>query len=174
MRASLWFVAAGLAVAFAAPAAQAQPGGSYLASCQNVQTSRGHDPQISASCKDMSGNWRFTTLRYRGCVGDIGNANGQLVCQGGRPGDDTSPSWGQPQASGSFQASCRNVRDSGGRDPQLTASCKDMSGRWQYTSLRYRSCVGDIGNNNGQLFCDRGGPGGGGGPGWGGGRPPGR
>jgi hypothetical protein len=83
MRASLWFVAAGLAVAFAAPAAQAQPGGSYLASCQNVQTSRGHDPQISASCKDMSGNWRFTTLRYRDCVGDIGNANGQLVCQGG-------------------------------------------------------------------------------------------
>ena len=123
MRASLWFVTAGLAVALVAPAAQAQPGGSYLASCQNVQTSRGHDPQINDTCKDMRGAWRFTTLRYRGCVGDIGNNNGQLVCQGGMPGDDTAPSWGQPQASGSFQASCRNVRDSGGRNPQLTESC---------------------------------------------------
>jgi hypothetical protein len=168
MRASLWFVAAGLAVALVASAAQAQPGGSYQASCQNVRASGGRDPQITASCQDMRGAWRFTTLRYRGCVGDIGNNNGQLVCQGGRPGDDTAPGWGQPQPSGSFQSSCRDVRDSGGRDPQLTASCKDMSGRWQFTSLRYRTCVGDIGNNNGQLVCNGGRPGNGGGPGWGG------
>jgi len=174
MRGWVSIVVASLAVAFAAPAALAQPGGSYLSSCQNVQASRGRDPQISASCQDMRGSWRFTTLRYRDCVGDIGNANGQLVCQGGRPGDDTAPGWGQPQPSGSFQASCRDVRDSGGRDPQLTASCKDMSGRWQSTSLRYRGCVGDIGNNNGQLSCSGGMPGDGGGPGWGGGRPPGR
>ena len=49
-----------------------------------------------------------------------------------------------------------------------------MSGRWQFTSLRYRSCVGDIVNNNGQLVCSGGRPGDGGGPSWGGGRPPGR
>jgi hypothetical protein len=98
MRTRLWFVAAGLAAALAAPAAHAQPGGSYRASCRGVQDSGGRDPQITANCKDMSGRWRFTSLRYRNCVGDIGNNNGQLVCNGGRPGG--GPGGGGPGGGG--------------------------------------------------------------------------
>ena len=99
MRASLWFVAAGLAVALATPGAQAQPAGSYQASCRNIQVSGGGDPQISASCKDMRGAWRYTSLRYRDCVGEIGNNNGQLVCNGGRPGNG-GPGGGGPGGGG--------------------------------------------------------------------------
>jgi len=79
------------------------------------------------------------------------------------------PAAAQPPR-GSFQQSCRSVRERAGI---LTAQCRDERGRWRETSLRYRDCRGDIGNNNGQLVCAGrpGGPGGPGGPGWGGSRP---
>ena len=99
MRTRLWLVVAGVAVTLAAPAAQAQPRGSYLASCANVRDSGGRDPQISASCKDMRGHFQFSSLRYGGCVGDIGNNNGQLVCNGGRPGNG-APGGGGPGGGG--------------------------------------------------------------------------
>jgi hypothetical protein len=183
MRSWLWFGAAALAVTLAAPAAQAQPRGSYLQSCTNVQTTGGGDPQLTAVCTDMRGQQRYTSLRYAGCVGDIGNNNGQLLCQGGRPGDQSQSnwnggngdqsgwnngngdrsgrnggdpggsSWSQGQAGaprGSYLQSCRNVAAGGGL---LRATCQDMRGRWQYSTLNYTGCVGDIGNNNGQLAC---------------------
>src|SRR5277367_513481 len=99
MRVSPWCVAAGLAAVLAASAASAQPAGSYQASCRNIQVSGGGDPQISASCKDMRGAWQYTSLRYRGCVGEIGNNNGQLVCNGGRPGSG-GPGGGGPGGGG--------------------------------------------------------------------------
>ena len=53
--------------------------------------------------------------------------------------------------SGSYQQSCRNV---GVRDEVLTANCQDSDGKWEATQLRdYRSCGGDIMNDNGALRC---------------------
>lgn len=73
--------------------------------------------------------------------------------------------WGGGIPSGSYQQSCRGARVSG---DILTATCQDTRGRWNFSSLRLRSCNADIANQDGRLVC--GGPGwGGGGPGWGGG-----
>ena len=49
--------------------------------------------------------------------------------------------WNQAPA-GSYQRFCRDIRVNG---DTLTASCEDMRGRWNYSSLRYRDCRGDIG-----------------------------
>lgn len=66
---------------------------------------------------------------------------------------------------GSYQQTCRDARVNG---PTLTASCQDSRGRWNYSSIRYDQCRGDIQNNNGRLRCNTNGGPGGGGPGWGG------
>ena len=66
--------------------------------------------------------------------------------------------WNQAP-SGSYQRFCRDIRVNG---DTLTASCEDMRGRWNYSSLRYRDCRGDIGADNGRLVCSWGGGGGGG------------
>ncbi len=131
MRISPWLVAASFAVALAAPAAQAQPAGSYQASCRNIQVSGGGDPQISASCKDMRGAWQYTSLRYRDCVGEIGNNNGQLVCNGGRPGSGGpdgggpgggGPGWGPGQPGGPGWG--------GGQLPDIAErACRQVFGR---------------------------------------------
>lgn len=72
--------------------AQAAPGGSYMQSCNSVRdTGRG---QMSAQCRDIRGRYQFTTLDYSGCQGDIGNNNGQLICNGGRPGNPGRPGGG--------------------------------------------------------------------------------
>jgi hypothetical protein len=57
---------------------------------------------------------------------------------------------------GSYLQSCTNVR--GGGDG-LFAECRRMDGSWARTALRdVNSCIGDIGNQDGQLTCNRGGP----------------
>jgi hypothetical protein len=105
MRPWLWIGAAALIASASAPAAQAQPydhgwngggdwhhgggrppPGSYLQSCTHVRTTGGRDPQLTATCGDMRGRARYTSLYYARCVGDIGNNNGQLVCNYGRRG----------------------------------------------------------------------------------------
>jgi len=64
--------------------------------------------------------------------------------------------WSQPVAAqgmpgGSYQRSCTYVGLSG---DGLIASCRRDDGREQRSVLRdFRSCVGDIGNNNGILQC---------------------
>lgn len=74
---------------------------------------------------------------------------------GGGPGGSWTPS-------GSYQRTCRDIRVNG---DTLIASCQDNRGRWNYSSVRYRDCRGDIGNSDGRLMCSWGGGGGGGG--WG-------
>jgi CVNH domain len=55
---------------------------------------------------------------------------------------------------GSYQQSCRDFRMQGGT---LTAVCHRANGRGdQLTALSVTHCVGDIGNNNGQLVCNGG------------------
>jgi hypothetical protein len=52
---------------------------------------------------------------------------------------------------GSFEASCRDINVQGGL---LTANCKDMRGDYHVSSIPYRQCQGDIGNNDGVLNCN--------------------
>jgi hypothetical protein len=62
----------------------------------------------------------------------------------------------QSVPSGSYQQSCKNI---GVRDEVLSANCQDSDGKWEATQLRdYRSCGGDIMNDNGALRCGNGGP----------------
>jgi hypothetical protein len=77
----------------AAPAAAA-PSGSYRDTCRSVREDGSRrDPVLSAQCRDERGRYRQTTLRYRGCEGDIGNDNGRLVCAG-RNGSGNGGGWG--------------------------------------------------------------------------------
>jgi hypothetical protein len=58
---------------------------------------------------------------------------------------------------GSYVRSCNNIQASGDR---IVADCRRMDGGWNQTALDdLGSCVGDIGNMNGQLTCNRGGQG---------------
>ena len=58
---------------------------------------------------------------------------------------------------GSYQQTCRNVQQNGG---WLSASCRDVRGRWVNSSLALDQCSrGGIVNNNGRLACGRGGGG---------------
>src|SRR4029077_9373857 len=55
---------------------------------------------------------------------------------------------------GSYLGSCTNIRMEG---RSLTAVCRRADGREQRTALGdVNQCVGDIGNNNGVLRCNRG------------------
>src|SRR5947209_4794210 len=57
----------------------------------------------------------------------------------------------QSVPSGSYQQSCKNI---GVRDEVLSANCQDSDGKWEATQLRdYRTCGGDIMNDNGALRC---------------------
>jgi hypothetical protein len=63
---------------------------------------------------------------------------------------------GQGLPPGSYQQSCREFRMQGST---LTAVCRRSNGRGeQLTALNVAHCVGDIGNNNGQLICNGGRP----------------
>jgi hypothetical protein len=54
---------------------------------------------------------------------------------------------------GSYRATCRNIHMDGG---SLVATCRRMNGRWVPSALpAVRRCVGDIGNDNGRLVCNR-------------------
>jgi hypothetical protein len=60
----------------------------------------------------------------------------------------------QAQPPGSYLRTCRDIRVYG---DTLTATCRTRDRQWQRTRLgRFRHCVGDIGNNDGQLICNRG------------------
>ena len=64
--------------------------------------------------------------------------------------------YAQAPPPGSYQQSCRDVRMQGST---LTAVCRRANGRGdQPTALNVAHCVGDIGNNNGQLICNGGQP----------------
>jgi hypothetical protein len=75
---------AAMVLSFAAAPVHAQgfPPGSYLRSCTHVGTS---GDTLIADCRRTDGSWGRTALRdVNRCVGDIGNMDGQLSCNGGR------------------------------------------------------------------------------------------
>ena len=58
------------------------PSGPYERSCNNI---RMEGYTLKATCQRNDGSWRWTELKYAyDCDGRIGNANGRLVCRGGR------------------------------------------------------------------------------------------
>ena len=65
----------------------------------------------------------------------------------------TQPANAQSAPQGSYLNSCTHI----GMDrDRLVADCRRMDGRWQRTVLDIDRCVGDIGNDNGHLTCNRG------------------
>ena len=84
---------AGLAVA---AYAQGLPPGSYQQSCRDFRMQGG---TLTAVCRRANGRGdRLTALNVTHCVGDIGNNNGQLVCNGGRPAAPPPPPPREAQA----------------------------------------------------------------------------
>ena len=84
---------AGLAVA---AYAQGLPPGSYQQSCRDF---RMQDGTLNAVCRRANGRGdQLTALNVTHCVGDIGNNNGQLVCNGGRPAAPPPPPPREAQA----------------------------------------------------------------------------
>ncbi|HEY6306698.1 MAG TPA: CVNH domain-containing protein [Candidatus Angelobacter sp.] len=74
---------------------------------------------------------------------------------------------------GSYRQTCQNMRVDGNK---LFAYCRKADGGWRNTSIDYRSCGGEIINDDGYLRCGGGDnryPGGGNIGGWRGGLPPG-
>jgi hypothetical protein len=116
------------------------PPGSYQQSCKNVDV-RGDD--LRARCKDVYGHYHDSVLDHADrCWGDIGNNNGNLVCQ---------KNGAMPR--GSFVQSCRDVRV---RWNVLMARCQNREGRWVDTSLeQFSRCNSEISNEDGQLRCGR-------------------
>lgn len=64
--------------------------------------------------------------------------------------------WAQPN--GSYLQTCRDVRVAGKYRPDalLLAECQTKKGYWRESSLYYKSCRGDIYNDNGTLRCQGG------------------
>src|SRR5678815_2662014 len=71
-----------VAVSTAAPAGAVAPAGSYQQSCRqiNITGAKRPDALLTAECKNNKGQWRTTSLYYKGCPGDIYNSNGTLGC----------------------------------------------------------------------------------------------
>jgi hypothetical protein len=116
------------------------PGGSYLQTCRDVIA---QGTSVFATCRTIGGDWPHTMLSdVSVCVGDIGNDDGRLWCWNGR----TAPG-------GSYGQSCKEVFLDADR---LSARCKTRGGDWRTTLLAgVTDCVGDIGNNDGNLTCSK-------------------
>ena len=121
------------------------PTGTYQKTCKNIKhgiTSHGKK-WLQADCRNYSGRYKFSRIHYGRCVGNFANMDGVLSCRG------------KYTRSGSYLQTCRNPR----RDPKggfLRAVCKDKRGRWVKTSMtrsRQKSCMDDISNKDGKLYC---------------------
>jgi hypothetical protein len=89
------FLATGLSIS---AHAQAPPPGSYQQSCREI---RMHGPTLTALCRTARGRGeQLTALNVAHCVGDIGNNNGNLVCNGGQPAAPGYPGSGYVPAPG--------------------------------------------------------------------------
>jgi hypothetical protein len=81
-------VAAALAGLSLSAHAQAPPPGSYRESCRDI---RMQGPDLIAFCRRADGREQRTALDIAHCVGDIGNNDGNLVCNGGQPARPVAP-----------------------------------------------------------------------------------
>jgi CVNH domain-containing protein len=71
---------------------QGLPPGSYQQSCRDFRI---QGATLTAVCHRAHGRGeQLTALNIAHCVGDIGNSNGQLICNGGRPAAPLPPRQG--------------------------------------------------------------------------------
>jgi CVNH domain len=90
------FGAAALAGFSVTAYAQGLPPGSYQQSCRDFRMQGG---TLTAVCRRANGRGdQLTALNVTHCTGDIGNNNGQLVCNGGRPAAPAPPPSREAQA----------------------------------------------------------------------------
>jgi hypothetical protein len=64
---------------------------------------------LSAVCRTVRGREQLTALNIARCVGDIGNNNGNLVCNGGQPAPPPgypAPGYGPPPRYGEYREQC--------------------------------------------------------------------
>jgi len=54
------------------------PRGSYKQSCRDLSV---NGDVLSAQCQKRDGNWRWSSIDYGDCYGDITNHNGRLICE---------------------------------------------------------------------------------------------
>ena len=104
--------------------AQAPPPGSYQQSCRDV---RMQGSTLTAVCRRANGRGdQPTALNVAHCVGDIGNNNGHLICNGGQPATPgpsypgpgyspgpgyAAPGYGSPpRYSEDYRARCEGLR----------------------------------------------------------------
>jgi hypothetical protein len=113
---------------------QAAPRGSYHDSCSGIVVK---DGVVYAQCRTREGAYVSASSSVE-CRGEIQNDDGRLQCVRVPPG--------------SYFATCKNIVVG---QASLTATCQTASGQWQQTTLGgYRSCYGDIRNENGNLTCN--------------------
>ena len=105
-------------------------------------------PEISGASRPLSGSSNGEELKVKIVSGLFGAAAALAGLAFAASAQGLPP--------GSYQQSCRDFRMQGGT---LTAVCRRANGRGdQPTALNVTHCVGDIGNNNGQLVCNGGRP----------------
>jgi hypothetical protein len=114
--------------------AQSAPSGSYQKTCKDISFAKNN---LTATCRTGGGSTygKPSTLNdAAGCVGDIGNVHGTLVCTG---------------AVGSFYLTCKDSRVEGST---LSSTCKKKDGSWVPSSLaNFQGFDGNINNCDGQL-----------------------
>jgi hypothetical protein len=135
----------------AAEPVRAQPAGSYLETCRDVEVRGKKRPNalLIAECQTRRGHWIESSLYYKQCRGDIYNDNGRLMCQGGQSGN----AGGLPP--GTWRQTCRDAYLDG---RYLNAECRTTSGRWQDATLNLNACPNaPLSNQNGRLVCGGGG-----------------
>ena len=54
------------------------PRGSYKQSCRDLSV---NGDILSAECQKRDGNWRWTSIDFGDCYGEIVNQNGRLICE---------------------------------------------------------------------------------------------
>jgi CVNH domain-containing protein len=115
-------------------AAQSAPSGSYQKTCKDIKFANNN---LTATCQKGNGGGYAapsTLPDAAGCVGDIGNVFGTLVCTG---------------AVGSYYLTCKDSRVDGST---LSATCKKKDGTWVPSSLaNFQGFHGNINNCDGQL-----------------------
>ena len=108
------------------------PIGSYQKTCKDYKMA-GYT--LNATCRKMDGSWMNSSLdQAHGCVGDVGNVNGILVCTG---------------PVGSYFRTCRDIKVEG---QTMSATCQRRNGSWKQTSLtNFQGFQGTINNCDGNL-----------------------
>jgi hypothetical protein len=131
----------------AAEPVRAQPSGSYLQTCRDIEVRGKKRPNalLIAECQTRKGHWLESSLYYKQCRGDIYNDNGRLTCQGGQAGNPG----GLPP--GNWRQTCREAYLDG---RYLNAECRTLSGRWVDAVINLSSCPNaPLSNQNGRLVC---------------------